>query len=187
MKEWWNNNLLQLNGRVKPSIVLRSETELLIAQNAHNLIWEKYRAEYDKLDFDNAIQKLNNEIKKLEKADSDTADIVKRRDALREQRSDFAVKPNKEIDQLIKDEIAAYRSEQIGKSGFNIEERFEALEGKLRKIKGIADDAQGIAEEALGLAEEAQAAAEEAQEAAEEAKSTAEEALDAADSEDKDE
>jgi len=175
MRENWSNGQLQLNGRVKPPIVVRSDNEMLIAQNCHNLVWEKYRAEYD------AIER---EIEELKKSEGDRAPAEGRMKALRE-------KGKREIDALIVKEIAAYRSERSGNRSLELEERIEKLEKKLRAleseledVRAEAEEAKEEAEEAKEIAEEAKEEAEAAKELAEEAKNTAEEAKEAAGDED---
>ena len=157
MQESWNNNIHMVNGWVKPPIVLRSETEMLIAQNAHNLVWERLRGEYDRRE---------TEIKQLEKAGENA-------DELKNKRWEEKVAAKNEIDVLIKAEIADYRAEKSGNPNSDIEERIAELEKKLKSLRGDIDEAKDTAEEA-------QEAAEEAQEAAEEAKETADEALELA-------
>ena len=175
MRENWSNNILMLNGRVKPPIVVRSESELFVAQNCHNLVWEKYRAEYD------AIER---EIEELKKSEGDRAPAEGRMKALRE-------KGKREIDALIVKEIAAYRSERSGNRSLELEERIEKLEKKLRAleseledVRAEAEEAKEEAEEAKEIAEEAKEEAEAAKELAEEAKNTAEEAKEVAEDED---
>lgn len=50
MQVMQNNNKLILNGYVQSPIVLHSDREIFIAQNAHNLVWQKYRNEFDSTD-----------------------------------------------------------------------------------------------------------------------------------------
>ena len=135
MREQWNNNRFTLNGRVKPPIVLRSDTEIFIAQNAHNLIWEKYRGEHDALE---------DEIKNPEGNKSETDE---RWNAL------YAT-AKQEIDRLIECEISAYRKERAGNNAFCAEERFEQIEKLLIEIRDLTEDAQSAAEDAQSTAEE---------------------------------
>ena len=127
MNENWNNSRLMLNGRVKPPIVLRSDTEIFIAQNAHNLIWEKYRSEYDA---------LHKEITEGSQNWSDERWQVMHTTA------------KQEIDELIILEIATYRQNRMN-INFDIEERFEQIEKSIEEIRDLAEEAQSTAEEAL--------------------------------------
>jgi uncharacterized protein YdcH (DUF465 family) len=135
-----------LNGHAVPPMVCRSRTETLIAQNAHNFVWEKYRTESDALD---------NQIYELRRAKAAELDgEVERRDALKRKVKD-------EIDALIIAEIEAFRQEQTGKGGSPLEERLDRLEetiemlrSELAEIRNIADEAMDIAQEALDAADE---------------------------------
>jgi hypothetical protein len=124
MKDSWNNNRFMLNGQVKPSIVLRNDTELFIAQNAHNLIWEKYRIEYDV---------LVNEIEEIKKLEGDLSEADRKWKELN-------VTAKQEIDELIINEITAYRKERVGKNIFDLEERIEFIEKEINEIRGLAEE-----------------------------------------------
>jgi chromosome segregation ATPase len=167
MYENWSNGQRKVNGEVRPPIVLRSETELFIAQNAHNLIWDHHWDECTALD---------NEIISLERAGADPSGAKARLQAV------FTV-VKCEIDVLIKDEIAAYREERKSKHSLDMEDRIARVEKKLKDLRNEIDDMEleGV-EEALEKAEEAFGKAEEAYEKAVEAYEKAEEALDAAES-----
>lgn len=131
MKEQWNNNIYTLNGRVKPPIVLRSEAEEFIARNAHNLIWENHRDEYDAID---------REIAELKKENRDLGEANARMNALN-------ALAKREIDALIIAEINAYRAERSGNMAANIEERLEKIEKMLKRLQSDVEDTQSIAEE----------------------------------------
>jgi methyl-accepting chemotaxis protein len=127
-------------------MVLRNDQELLIAQNAHNFVWEQHRGTYDT---------LAAEIETLKKAGSDHAEADERWNAM------YAT-ANNDIDFLIKGEINRYRQERAGNSTFALEERIEQLEERLQEIQQLAEEAQETAEEAQSAAEEAKGTAEEA-------------------------
>jgi len=125
MNENWSNNRFMLNGRARPPIVLRSDAELLIAQNAHNLIWEKHRGAYDAL------------------AKGDEPWTV------------LCTAAQQEIDALIIAEITAYREERANRSVFDLEERIEQLEQTIDELRALAEEAQSTAEEVLDTMEDA--------------------------------
>ncbi|MCL2488376.1 MAG: alanine-zipper protein [Oscillospiraceae bacterium] len=160
MQIGWNNHMYLINGRVKSPIVLRSETELFIAQNAHNLIWERHWDECEALD---------HEIARLKKAGEDSGAVNEKLQAI------FPV-VKAEIDALILAEITAYRETKAGfVSVADICERLDSLERKVKDVREIAEEAQGTAEEAQSTAEDAQSAAEDAQSAADDASGAADE------------
>ncbi|MCL2509338.1 MAG: DUF3375 domain-containing protein [Oscillospiraceae bacterium] len=133
MNETWSNNRFMLNGRVKPPIVLRSDKEILIAQNAHNLIWEKYRSEYD------AIHKI---LKALKESETDQNEIEKQWHVLH-------VKAGREIDELIIIEISNYRKFHASHPYFDVEERMEQIEKQVEELEIEIDDVRSMAEEVL--------------------------------------
>ena len=148
MNSQTNNGMYYLNGQVKPPIVLRSESEQLIAQNAHNLVWEKYRQQWDIIakeekTLNDEINGLKKQIDKLKKQ-GDGSELEFRLAELRKQR-DTIVKPKYEpikaevkpqIDELIKTEIIIYRDNHRKSSPFTrIEERLEQIERILRNIE----------------------------------------------------
>ena len=132
MRENWNNNRQELNGRVKPTIVLHSEQERIIAQNAHNLVWEKYRQIFDEIE------------NKLKQGETEANKCM----------SDLNTKAKLEIDALIEQEINAYRNRWQNDSCCLIG-RIRELEERVEKLSDDIEQAKGIAEEALGLADEA--------------------------------
>jgi methyl-accepting chemotaxis protein len=175
MNEMRSNNDYFLNGRVKPPIVLRSETEMLIAQNAHNLVWEKYRREWDAQE-----RELNALKKEKEEASERYAELRRQRDALNQ-------KAGSEINESIIFEVREHRDARSGRSVCELADIVEALIKQVKALtnavdeaQGAADDAQSAADDAQGIAEEAMEKAEEAMEKAEEAMEKAEEALDKA-------
>jgi predicted nucleic acid-binding Zn-ribbon protein len=160
MNENWNNGKYELNGRVNPPIVLHSEKELFIAQNAHNMIWGKYRREYEESE---------NEIKTLKGRGEDPTEARKRI-------NDIRAKAKPEIDALINEEIQAYRN-RYQNDACPLAERIRELEDKLEELTKELDDVRSIAEDAESTAEEAESNAEDAESTAKEALEKAEEAL----------
>ena len=136
MNESWNNSRRYLNGHVKPPIVLHSDAEMFVAQNAHNLVWERNRKDYDA---------LVREIKALKDSGADYSEASGRWDAMH-------ASAKQEIDKLIADEIIAYRNDRASNPFLHIEERLDQIEGMVDEIRGIAEDAQSTAEEALDMA-----------------------------------
>lgn len=130
MHEVMSNNRRFLNGRVQPPIVLHSEKELFIAQNAHNLVWEKYRSEYDELEKRNDSEK--NELWNA-----------------------LHVTAKQEIDKLIINEIDSFRKEKANNPLLELEERIEQLEEMIEEIRDLAEEANDNADEAMDKAEEA--------------------------------
>jgi hypothetical protein len=161
MQESCNNNRLVLNGRVNPPIVLHNDKELFIAQNAHNLIWGKYRREYEEFEKEMTLLKGKGE------------DPIEARKAI----SDMRIRVKPEIDALIIEEIQSYRN--INRNDFcPLMERIRELEDKLENMRNELEDVRSIAEDAQSTAEDAQSTAEDAQSTAEDALDKAEEALD---------
>ena len=145
------NGYFVVNGRVRAPIVLRSETEILIAQNAHNLIWERHWEECEQLDRE--IGQLKHEGGNWQAAEAKLKAI-------------FPV-VQAEIDALVTAEIIAHREERAGFGGFaDVSERLERLERKFKALDEAVDEVRSLAEEAQETAEEAQETAEEALEAA---------------------
>ena len=132
MQDSYFNYVYMLNGRVKPPIVLRSNSEQLIAQNAHNLVWGKYRNEYDELCKEGANQIKGNE-----------------------RWVNMYARAQQQINELIITEINAYREARAKNPFADIEERLERLENEMNEIRSIAEEAQEMAEEAQSTAEEA--------------------------------
>ena len=115
-----------LNGRVKPPIVLYNDKEILVAQNAHNLVWEKYRQEFDEIEQAKDVNRMK----------------------------DLNERAKAEIDELINREIPIYRANYSGSCPLTeriseLEEKLEELTGELEDIRSIAEEAQAAAEEAL--------------------------------------
>jgi len=163
MNEWNSNNKRYLNGYVKPQIVLHSDAEMNIAQNAHNLVWERNRREYDA---------LASEIKTLKDSGADHGKASKQWDAMHES-------AEREINELIVTEIATYRNIRANNPMLHIEERLDQIVSMLDEIRDTAEEARDAAEDAESMIDEIRTIAEAAH-------STAEEALSAAESADND-
>ena len=146
MTEWTSNNRRIVNSVVKPSIVLWSDTETLIAQNAHNYIWDLHWEVcdgYDKL------------IARARKYGEDTAELQSELNAI------IAI-VKVEIDIHIKEEIDIYRAKRSASPFAALEDEIEELKNKLirienevREAQDQAFDAQSRADEAYDMAEEA--------------------------------
>jgi len=158
MNDWTSNNRRFINGHVNPPIVLHSDAELHIAQNAHNLIWERNRKEYDAL----AIK-----IKTLKDSGSDHSEASQQWNAMHELAEG-------EIKELIVAEITTYRNNRANNPMLQIEERLDKIESILDEIRDIAEEARDMAEDAESMIDEIRATAEAAQSTAEEALSAAE-------------
>jgi len=127
---WMNGRETRyLNGAARPSIVLYSEAEKHIAQQSHNLVWEKYRTEWDSVER------------------SEIPDKEREFDAIR-------AKANPEIDQLIKNEIARYRA-FLSDSGCSLCRRIEEMEEEIAALRTAIDDAQSAADDAQAAADDA--------------------------------
>jgi len=137
MNEAWNNNRFMVNGRVRAPITLHSDAETQVAQNAHNLVWEKHRGAYD------ALARERDELKK---SGGDLSEADARWEALH-------AAAKQEIDALVIAESTAYRDER--RNGCALADRVEQLEQMIEEIRAMAEDAQSTAEDALDTAEEA--------------------------------
>ena len=135
MREGWDNNIYSLNGRVKPPIVLHNEGERLVAQGAHNLIWEKYREEWNEIAKEGA-------------------------DTMADDHKAMRAKAKPMIDELIIAEITAYRASKTS-GGCNLHGQIEKLEREIAALRSELEEAQSLAEEAISVAEEARDMAEE--------------------------
>ena len=168
----YQNGYYVVNGHVQPPLVLHSEAELFIAQNAHNLIWEQHWNECSALDLE--IQQLRQRGKSP--------------DAVEQKLQTVMALVKTEIDDLVLAEITAYRKSRITMPTYiEICERLDTLERKLQrthelaeKSHGFAEESRSLAEEAHGLAEEAYGVAEDAQNEAQNAERIAEEAKESA-------
>ena len=164
MNEMTNNNRYYLNGYVKPPVVLYSDAEMLIAQNAHNLIWQKYRTEWEvvekamKIEFraisDNEVNPLKAQLIAARKATGEnetTIQMQQQLDDIRERRGNlrhakfaaaFAAIDTKaqiEIDELITAEINTYRGERKN-GGCTLQERIDGFESEIASIRQELDE-----------------------------------------------
>ena len=129
MQESWNNNFSTLNGHVKPPLVLHSEAEQFIAQNAHNFVWEKYRVQWND----------------IAKAGTDT---------MSDDHKAMRAEAKPIIDELVITEITAYRAANRN-SGCSLLARIEHMQSEIKALRNELDDVRNVAEEALSAAEEA--------------------------------
>ena len=121
-------DMTTLNGYVKPPIVLYSKNEECIAQRAHNLVWEKYRVEWDACD---EVEHAELRIKVKPEID---ALIVAEINAYRARNQNGCA--------------LQARVEQL-------EAEIEELRATIEEAQGAAEEAQSMAEEAQALAQEA--------------------------------
>ncbi|MCL2406320.1 MAG: alanine-zipper protein [Defluviitaleaceae bacterium] len=154
MSQQWNNNVEYWHGHAAPPIVLHSKAEQRVAQNAHNLVWRRLRAEHDG---------LTDAYEALRKDNEDLTEIIAKIDELHK-------RAQCEIDGLIKSEITAYRVNMASSGGTT---RIAELEDQVSELLERIDDLESRVDEAYDTAQDAQNTAEEAQNTAEEARDLA--------------
>ena len=159
MRTAQSNGRFFVNGFVVPPIVLHSENETYVAQNAHNLVWERHREEYDKIE---------TEIKTLTEAGKSPEEAHGRMNNLH-------TRAKSEIDALVVEEIAKLRSRYEG--GCHLQKRIDELEETVSEMRNELEDIRSIAAEALDNAAEARNELEDIRSIAAEALDNAAEAL----------
>lgn len=137
MRVWTQNGKQYLNSYATPALVVHTDTEMQIAQNAHNLVWAKYHQEHDILE-----QKM----RELRDAGQESSEEFK---TTENRWHEMHIETRQQIDELTIKEVTAYRNSQAFANPFKM------MEEHINKLKEALDDMLFTAEEITAAIEEA--------------------------------